>query len=203
MNAFDAFGRFFGVSIVGFMAVGAVAIVLYNLAHRDRPKPLMTESCPAALFLSVAGLLSFLAGIVLLGFDIGEKHPLWGYSLACGGFLASGGGILLNAATAKAKRATWPVVSARCTDRQLQMKVFSNGDGSWDGWLWSLVCDIDYGGRHYVVTPKVRWSDTSQGETPFRSEDEAKKCLAQMVSAHGECKLRINPKNPLEAELLS
>jgi hypothetical protein len=201
MNALDAFGRFFGLSIVGLMAVGAIAILLYNLTHRDRPKPMLTESCRLVFWLVVPGLFACLSGMALMVLPH-RGHENFGGVLAGAGFLLMLGGTFLNVAVAKTRRKAWPVVAAQCTYQQLQIRQYSGEGGPRDGWLWQVVCEIKYGGKHYTVSPKVHWSDLGQVDAPFWSEAKARQFISRKISPKGECQLRLNPDNPLEAELL-
>jgi len=194
MNTFNAM-RLFMLLGFGFMAVAALAIFIFNLASPRRSKPMMTEPSGIVLFLSITGALTFLAGLSLVVCGFAGL----GLALAGAGWLAAFGSIFINAARAKAKRAVWPVVSARCTDRELQRKIYNNGD---DGWSWRVVCEINFAGKNYRVTPKVHWSDAGQADAPFWSEEKARQFIAQTITPDGDCKLRVNPDNPLEAELI-
>ncbi|MGD0651390.1 MAG: hypothetical protein ABSA97_09685 [Verrucomicrobiia bacterium] len=200
MSAALNIGRYFVLSVVSFMAVGCIVILIVKLAD-TKPKPMMSETYRLVFWLSAAGVFAFLLGLVLVALpELG--HLNFGVALTGGGFLALVGSTFLNAVVAKAKRAAWPVVSARCTERQLQMKAFWSDSGPVDGWLWRVVCEINYGGKHYVVSPRVHWSDSGQVDAPFWSEEKAHQFVSQRISSNGECKLRVNPNNPLEAELL-
>jgi hypothetical protein len=128
-----------------------------------------------------------------------EKYQFLGPTLAAAGLLAVVGSIILNALTAKAKRATWPVISARCIEQTLQKHHSYEGG---DFWLWQLVCEMNYAGKKYQVVPKVRWSDAGQSESPFLSEAKAQKFINEIIFTNGACKIRVNPQNPLEAEML-
>jgi hypothetical protein len=194
MNAFNAM-RLSMLLGFGFMAVAALAIFIFKLASPRRSKSMMTEPSGIVLFLSITGILTFLAGLSLAVCGYQDL----GLALAGAGLLAAFGSIFMNAARAKAKRAAWPVVSARCTDRELQKKIYNDGN---DGWSWRVVCEINFAGKNYSVTPKVHWSDAGQADAPFWSEEKARHFLAQAIAPDGECKLRVNPDNPLEAELL-
>jgi hypothetical protein len=193
MNAFNAM-RLAMLLGFGFMAVAALAIFIFKIASQRRSRPMMTEPSGIVLFLSMTGILTFLAGcsLVVCGFQG------LGLALAGAGLLAAFGSIFLNAARAKAKRATWPVVSARCIDRELQKKIY-NGT---DGWSWRVICEINFAGKNFNVTPKVHWSDAGQSDAPFWSEEKARRFIAQNITPDGECRLRVNPDNPIEAELL-
>ena len=190
--------RFFPLAIIAFMALAALVIFIVNLVRRQ-PRPMMAETNALGPFLAVPGVFAFLGGMWLLFYNA-EKYQSPGLMLAGTGLLAVFGSIILNARTAKARRATWPVVSARCIKQTLQKHHSYEGG---DFWLWQLVCETDYAGKKYQVVPKVRWSDAGQAESSFSSEAKAQKFIAKILSGTGECKLRINPDNPLEAEMLA
>ena len=202
MSALAVFGRVFGLSVVGTMAVGAVGIFVYNLAHPNRPKAMETESCPIILVFSAAGVLCTLFGLWFAMYYEGSRYGRWALSVAAGGFLVGVISMLLNAFMARARRRAWAVVSAHCIERQLERKLFSNDGGPSEGWVWKVVCEMDYGGKHYVVRPKAHWSDVGQGDRPFWKEEKARRFLSQRISPNGECKVRVNPANPLDAELV-
>ena len=173
-------------------------ILVVKIADK-KPKPMMSETCRLVLWLSGIGIPVFLSGMVLA--FLGQTFL--GLALIAGGFSALVGSTVLNANVAKAKRAAWPVVLARCTERHLQKQTFCTGEGSIaDGWLWLMVCETTYEGKQYIISPKVHWNDSAQSDLPFWSEQKAEKFASQKISSNGECKLRVNPSNPLEAELL-
>ena len=201
MKALDAFGRVFGLSVVGFMAVGAIGIFLYNLTQRGRPKPMMTDRCRLVPWLVLPGVLACLSGMALMVLPA-LRHEHFGAVLAGGGFLVALGGTALNAAAAKRRRRAWPVVPAQCTHQQLQVRSYSGEGSPRDGWLWQVVCEVKYSGKQYTVSPKVHWSDLGQVDTPFWSESKARQFISRKISPKGECQLRVNPDNPLDAELL-
>ncbi|MGA2853584.1 MAG: hypothetical protein ABSE90_05590, partial [Verrucomicrobiota bacterium] len=135
MNALNAM-RLLMLFGFGFLAVAALAIFIFKLASPRRSKPMMTEPGGIVLFLSITGILTFLAGLSLAVCG----YQGLGLALAGAGFLAAFGSIFMNAARAKAKRAVLPVVSARCIDRELQKKIYNDGN---DGWSWRVVCEIN------------------------------------------------------------
>ena len=189
--------HFFPLALIAFMASVAIAIFITNLVRRQ-PRPMMAETSVLLPFFSVPGVFAFLGGMWLLFYDA-EKYQSLALPLVGIGLFAVACSIILNALTAKAKRAAWPVVSARCIKQTLQRHQIYRGD---DYWLWTLVCEVNYAGKKYQVEPKVRWSDAGQSEASFGSEVKAQKFLSEIISPNGACKIRVNPKNPLEAELL-
>jgi len=190
----------FVLSVLGFLAVAAIVILIVKLVDK-KPKPMTVETYGLALWLAAAGVFAFLIGAGLLVLPELD-HMNLGLALTGGGFLSLVGSTFLNAAIAKVKRAAWPVVLAHCTERQLQMKAFLGENGPRYGWLWRVVCEINYGGKHYVISPMVNWSAFGLWNTVFWSEEKAQRFIVERVSPNGDCKLRVNPNNPLEAELL-
>jgi hypothetical protein len=200
MSTSLSIGRYFGLTFVGIMAVGYIVILIVKLGNKT-PKPMMSERSRMVFWLSALGLPAFLIGLVLAILpELG--HMSLGITLVAGGFLATVASTFLNAILARSKRAAWPVVIARCTKRELQKRQFATDGDSADGWLCQVVCELDMGGKHYVVNPKVHWSDLGQADAPFWSEEKAQQYISRKVAPAGECKLRVNPTNPHEAELL-
>ncbi len=108
--------------------------------------------------------------------------------------------IALDASMARVKRSAWPIVQARCIEHSLHKG--RNMEGS-VFWSLRLVCEINFAGTTYQVIPLVGWSDLSKSESVFWSEAKAQAFITQVISPNGKCKLRVNPKNPQEAQLLS
>jgi hypothetical protein len=184
------------LAFVGIVALGAIAILIVNLTGK-KSKPMMNEN-GFVILLSAVGIFVFLTGFALVFLS----YLNLGIALLIGGALALIASIFLNVSLAKSKRASWPIVAANCISRELQKKTFSNGDGSAEGWLWQVICEVNFGGKNYTLSPQVNWSDLSQRNDPFWSEEAAARFLSQKIASNGECKLRINPGNPLVAELL-
>jgi hypothetical protein len=115
------------------------------------------------------------------------------FLLGAGAFLASLSSIHL----AVLKIRTWIIVDALCVDRQLNKIMSPNQDMS--GWVltWRLKCVFTHDGEKYEVYPKVGWITVG-----FKDEKSAKEYLSRKISPNNECKLRINPSNFQEAELL-
>lgn len=189
--------RYFALLLVGLMAVGAIAVLILKLVLRQ-PKRMMTESCVLVLPLSALGIFSFLAGLGL-AFSPEQKYARYMLPLLGGGFLLLCGSIALNAVTAKAKRGAWLIVPARCMERKLR-RVHTATDEP-VSWRWELVCEMSLAGKTYRVAPSVGWSDVFQRDAVFGTEEKAQLYLAEKISPEGECKLRVNPSNPLESEL--
>lgn len=184
------------------MALVAGVLVAMNLKRRV-PRPMMSESCRWVPFLSIPGVFAFLGGMALLVCNPG-KFKTSGLTLLGAGLLAGAGSIVLNSLTAKARRSAWPLVQARCIGRTLEKhRLARSKSRDVDAWMWRLVCEMNFAGKNYRVNPRIQWSDLSQTESPFRSESKAQAFIETAVSQNGACRLRVNPQNPQEAELLS
>lgn len=181
------------------MALFAVFMLLARIFSGDSIK--WVEAGVFSKILTVPGLFVFLAGFGLMVYDRNKNVPL-GLALAGGGWLAAMAGILLDAAIARARRARWPVVSARCVVHELQENMYAGEGCATKGWAWRVKCEFDYAGRSYRVAPKVHWDDTGHHEAPFWSEEKARRFMERRIASSGECKLHANPDNPQEAELI-
>lgn len=62
-------------------------------------------------------------------------------------------------------------------------------------WAFRLVCEFELDGRRFTVTPDY-WST-------FISEGSVQNFLGKVVSPDGKCQLWVNPKNPLQTELIA
>lgn len=62
-------------------------------------------------------------------------------------------------------------------------------------WTFQLLCEFELDGNRYTVTPEY-WST-------FISENRLQKFLDKVISPDGACQLWVNPKNPLQTELIA
>jgi hypothetical protein len=191
--------RWFMLFVIGLMALFAVFMLLLRIFARDSFK--WVEGGVFSKILIIPGVFVFFAGFWLMLYDRSKNWPL-GLALAGGGWLAAVAGILLDAARARARRARWPVVSARCVVHELKENMYAGEGGATKGWVWRVNCEFDYAGRSYRVEPKVHWDDTGRHEAPFWSEAKARRFMERRVASTGECKLHVNPDNPQEVELI-
>jgi hypothetical protein len=67
--------------------------------------------------------------------------------------------------------------------------------GARKNWAFRLLCEFDLGGKRYTVTPCC-WST-------FVSESSVNAFLENIVSPAEKCQIWVNPKNPLQAELIA
>ncbi|WP_237712400.1 hypothetical protein [Pedosphaera parvula] len=95
---------------------------------------------------------------------------------------------------ARKKRRGWKIVYGRCVDRELRQVLSAGEHGGWV-WDWRIVCEYESEGTTYRVTPVVGWSSHA-------TERKALKYLEKRISPTGSCRLGVNPKVPLQAELL-
>src|ERR1017187_1963106 len=162
-----------------------------QLIPYDEPSRPMTMNFSGTLpYLPLVSVLGFFIGFGMLGYDE-KKYVIPGCIIMVASWLLGLCGLWLKT---RRERAGWDVAPARCVDRELLKVWISLSHGSSRGWLWRIICDYEYLGIPYRVTPNVYWMN-------FTSEEAAIKFLDERVSASGECTLRVNPKNPLQTEL--
>lgn len=153
----------------------------------DNPsKPMTVESN----WIANVGAIGFIVGAVLLFRNPGKDTSLR-LGLMVGSLLLAFFGIWFKP---RRQRKNWEIETARCVDRELQRFRLPK-NGGWD-WIWRIVCEYEFHGEKYRVTPDVhQWINLS-------SEEAAMKFIEKNISPDGECKLHVNPKNPLQTELV-
>jgi hypothetical protein len=94
-------------------------------------------------------------------------------------------------------RRNWEKVSAQCIDKEWKRVLGKPGlkGGVRETWAFQLLCEFELEGKLYTVTPGY-WST-------FISAGRLEKFLDRVLSSDGKCQLWVNPKNPLQAELLA
>jgi hypothetical protein len=94
-------------------------------------------------------------------------------------------------------RRNWKKVLAQCTDKEWKSILGASGQkgGVRKTWTFQLLCEFEIDGKRYTVTPEY-WST-------FISEGRLQKFLDKVISPDGKCQLWVNPKNPLQAELIA
>ena len=160
------------------------------IPYGDSSKPMTPNSDGALAFVQAVGVLGFIAGLAVIFYDQAKYIEL-GLIIAGLSFLIVSVGFWLKA---RSEREGWDVASGRCIDREVR-KILTMNQGH-SGWTWvpRIVCEYNYLGTKYRVTPTVNWAT-------FALEEAASKFLEGKISPDGDCKLRVNPKNPLQTEL--
>ncbi len=144
------------------------------------------------------GALGFVVGVVLaarqaraLGLrSVQHSISLW---IIGAGLVVMFVGVLLRL---RREDRAWELVPAKCTDRELKSMYLAKSQRRGWHWFWRIVCEFDYNGARNRVTPSVYW-------VSFASEEAARQFLDQHVSPAGDCRLHVNPENPLQTELFT
>lgn len=161
------------------------------IPYDDSSKPMVIDSRGILTVVSIVGALGFICGLAI-GTYGNREHVALGLIVAGSSWVVA---LCSYWFKARMVRLDWDVARARCVDRELR-KVWIAGPhgGNW-GWIWRIVCQYEYLGIPYHVTPMVYWAN-------FISEEAAIKYLDERISPNGECTLRVDLKNPLRTELM-
>lgn len=162
----------------------------WRIAWIPHDDGLQTEWYPTN-HLALVGALGFLGGLGFAFFAADPHNPrgaVIGIATALGSLLLMFFAVWRGA---RRKRAGWVDVTARCLDQEHRQVLGATTSRSWEA---RLLCEFDFGGQSYRATPLVHYRS-------FRTEAGLLKYLASRVSADGNCRLHINPANPLECEL--
>lgn len=94
-------------------------------------------------------------------------------------------------------RRNWKKVVAQCTDKEWKKVLGAPGQrgGIRIAWTFQLLCEFELNEERHIVTPGY-WST-------FISESRLRKFLDKVIAPDGKCQLWVNPKNPLQAELIA
>lgn len=94
---------------------------------------------------------------------------------------------------ARQKRKNWVRINATCLDSEFYRDKSYDSDGIGITWVIQLLCEVEYDGKTYKVTPSF-WRT-------FFTKWGAKKFLESKIK-NGKCELYVNPDNPLETEIV-
>ena len=161
---------------------------IHQISHAPDGKPVVVG------FENWAG---YVAVISIIGFPIGcgmaiylkehGRNPFPGIYIA----IASWAICLVSLAIKnKLKKKDWIFIDAKCVDREVR-KVRAHKGMTWAS---RILCEFEYGGSLIKCTPTVHWNT-------WRSESDAHHFLDSRIDPNGGCSLKINPRNPKEANL--
>ena len=149
-----------------------------SIPYDDPSKPM---SMPTNWY-AVGGLIVLVGGLWLA---FREKKKVY-LGVAVAGFLFMAISVLFRTFT---RRRGWTMVPARCLDRDV-------AQGGRNEYQFRLRCQFELSGRTYTVTPKVHWRT-------FKSVEAVETFLSEVMKPDNTCSLHVNPKNPLETELVT
>ncbi|MFN7141800.1 MAG: hypothetical protein ACK4UN_20970 [Limisphaerales bacterium] len=149
-----------------------------TIPYDDPSKPMIIPPNWYAL----AGLAVLVGGIWLF---LRHKQLVYAW-VALGGFAFICISLLCNALT---RRRRWVTVQARCLD----METAQAGRREWH---FRILCRFELDGKNYTVTPKHFWRS-------FGSNEDLRSFFSKVIGPDGTCFLHVNPKNPLETELIA
>ncbi len=163
---------------------------LRQISHAPEGKP---------VFVGFENWAGYVAAVSIMGFPIGcgmaiylkehGKSPFPGVYIAVASWA-----VCLLALVIKNKliKTGWIVVEAKCIDREIR-EVAAKGGTTW---AVRLLCEFTRDGLTTRCTPTVHWST-------FTTESAARAFLGTRIDPGGGCTLRINPRNPREANLVA
>lgn len=94
-------------------------------------------------------------------------------------------------------RRNWKKVQAIVIDKEHKRVLGTPGQrgGAKVCWAFRLLCEFELNGKRFTVMPDY-WST-------FISESSVQNFLGKVVSPDGTCQLWVNPRNPLQTELIA
>jgi hypothetical protein len=139
----------------------------------------------------------YVAVVSIIGFPIGcgmaiylkehGRNPFPGIYLAIASWALC---LIALAIKNKLKKKDWIFIEAKCLDRETRRVAARKGIT----WASRILCEFEHDGIPVQCTPTVHWST-------FPSESRALEFLNSRIDPSGGCTLRINPRNPKEANL--
>jgi RNA polymerase sigma factor (sigma-70 family) len=99
---------------------------------------------------------------------------------------------------ARKARKGWLLADARCIKQMVKRVATSGaGGGGSSGFSAIIVCEYEYAGVKYRVTPKI----TAVAIVSFPTAGTVERYLRKKIAPDGTCKLHFNPGNPLQTTL--
>ena len=143
-------------------------------------------------FLPLLGLLMMVASFICMVRGAGAYADRWKAPVIfLAGFVL---GVMGSHLRTRQERKRWLPAVARC----LKHVVKWMGEGRYGGYVCIAICEYEYAGIKYRVTPMT----TPQGMASFPTAEAAELHWNNQISPGGTCQLRFNPDNPLQAELV-
>ena len=164
---------------------------IQHISHAEDGKPMIIGFENWAGYVAVFAMLGFPVGVGMAIYL--KKHgdsPSMGVTIAAISWLIC---MLAVAMKNKLKKKDWGTVDATCIDREV-LKVIAKQGGP--TWAVRILCEIQHDGAVLQCTPTVRWST-------FKAESDAYAFLNSRIDDNSSCRLKINLRNPLEANLVA
>jgi hypothetical protein len=140
-------------------------------------------------YVALLGVVTFFAGT---GFSIYEKEH---HRSPFGALLIAIAGLGIAASSIKLRdyllKRHWIEKKARCLDTEVR-HLYPGRDYSWDA---RVLCEYERNGEAVLCTPFLSYIG-------FVTESSARECIAARIDRDGACRLLVNPKNPLEVQLV-
>ncbi len=158
-------------------------IALLPFGKPSRPPGAMAFALQWA---GMVALIALIAGPVQL---VRTGDPQYMILFGCGAVAA----ILTSILWERTRKRGWLYVKAACIDREIQRREYSDPSAGLSyGWEFRLLCRFKLNGHEYTVTPYYG--------SNFWSQRRIGTFLSKAIGPDGDCVLRVNPANPLEAD---
>jgi len=143
---------------------------------------------PLTSLMVVTCLVMFLGSIWAV---VTGRMPIWFLLVGIAGL---GIGIASNYLAAYLKTRRWIKLRAKVVDREIRrvQEMDADGPGRYF-WVFRFVCEFNHRALKYRVTPLIPYA--------YQKEGKLRNKLAELVDANDECRLWVNPENPLETVL--
>ena len=159
-----------------------------HISHAPEGKPVVVGFENWAGYVTVIAAIPFpiALGIAIYKGENGRDPLPWVYLAIASWAICLAGLVVKN----KIKKKDWIYVDAKCIDREVR-----KGSGR-NGTIWAsrILCEFEHNGITIQCTPTVHWST-------WRSESDAHQFIDSRIDPSGGCTLKVNPRNPREANL--
>ena len=159
------------------------------ISYGSKGRPMTFGFETWSVYVALIGVVTFFSGV---GFSIYEKEhhrsPFGPLLIAIAGLAVAGSSIKLRDYLLKRH---WIEKKARCLDSEVR-HLYPGRDYSWDA---RVLCEYGNDEEAILCTPFLSYIG-------FVSEASARESIADRIDSDGACRLLINPKNPLQAQIL-